>query len=60
LFDHATLIKAGILILNAAMVAYLLYIRLSRTGHLVEDAIHRTEAENRARKMEKKRERAAL
>ena len=54
LFDHATLIRAGILILNAAIVSYLLYVRLSRTGHLVEDAIHRTEAENKARKMERK------
>jgi uncharacterized membrane protein (DUF2068 family) len=60
LFEHATLIRAGILILNAAIVAYLLYVRLSRTGHMVEDAIHRTEAENKTRKMEKKRERAAL
>ena len=54
----ATLIKAGILILNAVIVAYLLYIRLSRTGHLVEDAIHRTEAESKVKKLEKKLEKA--
>lgn len=60
LFKGVTLIKAGILILNAVIVAYLLYIRLSRTGHLVEDAIHRTEAENKARKMDKKKGRATL
>ena len=50
LIEKPTLIRAGILILNALVVAYLLYVRFSRTGHVVEDAIHRTEAENRARK----------
>lgn len=55
LFEKPTLIRAGILVLNALVVAYLLYIRFSRTGHIVEDAIHRTEAENRARKQEAKR-----
>lgn len=58
LIAHATLIKAGVLILNSAIVAYLLYIRLSRTGHIVEDAIHRTEAEKKVRKLEKKLEKA--
>jgi uncharacterized membrane protein (DUF2068 family) len=54
LVEKPTLIRAGILILNALVVAYLLYVRFSRTGHIVEDAIHRTEAENRARKKESK------
>jgi uncharacterized membrane protein (DUF2068 family) len=55
LIEKPTLIRAGILILNALVVAYLLYVRFSRTGHIVEDAIHRTEAENKARKKEAKR-----
>jgi uncharacterized membrane protein (DUF2068 family) len=60
LIEKPTLIRAGILILNALVVAYLLYVRFSRTGHLAEDAIHRTEAENRARKKDaKKAKRAA-
>ena len=54
LIEKPTLIRAGILILNALVVAYLLYVRFSRTGHFAEDAIHRTEAENRARKKEAK------
>jgi uncharacterized membrane protein (DUF2068 family) len=54
LIEKPTLIRAGILILNALVVAYLLYVRFSRTGHIVEDAIHRTEAENKARKKEAK------
>ena len=58
LVSGATLIKAGILVLNAAIVAYLLYVRFSRTGHLVEDAIHRTEAEKKVRKLERKLEKA--
>jgi uncharacterized membrane protein (DUF2068 family) len=58
LFKDATLIKAGILLLNAAIVAYLLYVRFSRTGHMVEDAIHHTEAENKVRKLERKLEKA--
>src|SRR3954453_18949807 len=54
LIEKPTLIRAGILTLNALVVAYLLYVRFSRTGHIVEDAIHRTEGENRARKKEAK------
>lgn len=54
LVEKPTLIRAGILILNALVVAYLLYVRLSRTGHMAEDAIHRTEAQNKARKKEAK------
>ena len=58
LIERATLIRAGVLVLNAAIVAYLLYVRLSRTGHMVEDAIHHTEAENKVRKLERKLEKA--
>lgn len=54
LIEKPTLVRAGILVLNALVVAYLLYVRFSRTGHLAEDAIHRTEAENRARRQEAK------
>ncbi|HYY98406.1 MAG TPA: DUF2127 domain-containing protein, partial [Pyrinomonadaceae bacterium] len=54
LIEKPTLLRAGILIMNALIVAYLLYVRFSRTGHMTEDAIHRTEAENRARKQEAK------
>jgi uncharacterized membrane protein (DUF2068 family) len=54
LIEKPTLIRAGVLVLNALVVAYLLYVRFSRTGHLAEDAIHRTESENRARKKEAK------
>src|SRR3954469_1582857 len=50
LIEKPTLVRAGVLVFNALVVAYLLYVRLSRTGHLAEDAIHRTEAENRAKK----------
>jgi uncharacterized membrane protein (DUF2068 family) len=54
LIEKPTLVRAGVLIMNALIVAYLLYVRFSRTGHMAEDAIHRTEAENRARKQEAK------
>jgi uncharacterized membrane protein (DUF2068 family) len=54
LIEKPTLMRAGILIGNSLVVAYLLYVRFSRTGHMAEDAIHRTEAENRARKKEAK------
>jgi uncharacterized membrane protein (DUF2068 family) len=50
LIERPTLIRAGILIFNSLVVAYLLYVRLSRTGHMAEDAIHRTEAANKAHK----------
>lgn len=59
LIEKPTLVRAGILIANTLVVAYLLYVRFSRTGHLAEDAIHRTEAENRARKMETKQAKRA-
>jgi uncharacterized membrane protein (DUF2068 family) len=54
LFERATPIRAGVLLLNALIVAYLLYIRFSRTGRTVEEAIHRTEADRKARKAEMK------
>ena len=54
LVEKPTLVRAGILVLNALVVAYLLYVRFSRTGHMAEDAIHRTEAETKARKQEAK------
>ena len=60
LIEKPTLIRAGILILNAFIVAYLLYVRFSRTGHYAEDEIHRTEAENRVRKKEAKSAKRAL
>jgi uncharacterized membrane protein (DUF2068 family) len=50
LFERLTLIRAGVLLLNAFIVAYLLYVRLSRTGRRAEEAIHRTEADKKARK----------
>jgi uncharacterized membrane protein (DUF2068 family) len=59
LAEKPTLIRAGILVLNALVVAYLLYVRFSRTGHMAEDAIHRTEAENKARKKEPKEAKSA-
>ncbi|PYS82532.1 MAG: DUF2127 domain-containing protein [Acidobacteria bacterium] len=57
LFERATLIRAGVLVVNALIVAYLLYVRFSRTGHLAEEAIHRTEADKKAEKQAKKEER---
>jgi uncharacterized membrane protein (DUF2068 family) len=54
LIEKPTLIRAGVLVGNSLVVAYLLYVRFSRTGHLAEDAIHRTEAENKAKKMQAK------
>ena len=56
LFERATLIRAGVLVVNALIVAYLLYVRFSRTGHLAEEAIHRTEADKKAEKRAKKEE----
>ena len=47
------------LFFNAAIVAYLLYVRLSRTGRAAEDAIHRTEAEKKAEKVARKKAKAA-
>jgi uncharacterized membrane protein (DUF2068 family) len=54
LFQRATLVRAGVLVVNAFIVAYLLYVRLSRTGRTAEEAIHRTEADKKARKVELK------
>ena len=56
LVERATLIRAGVLVLNALIVAYLLYVRLSRTGRAAEDVIHRTEADKKAEKRAKKGE----
>lgn len=54
LFERVTLIRAGVLVVNTSIVAYLLYVRLSRTGRSAEEAIHRTEADKKARKEELK------
>jgi uncharacterized membrane protein (DUF2068 family) len=54
LIEKPTLMRAGVLVGNSLVVAYLLYVRFSRTGHVVEDAIHRTEAANKAKKKEEK------
>src|SRR5919199_4137062 len=59
LVERATLIRAGVLVVNALIVAYLLYVRLSRTGRAAEDLIHRTEADKKAEKKAKKEERIA-
>ncbi len=60
LIEKPTLIRAGVLIGNSLIVAYLLYVRFSRTGHFAEDAIHRTEAENKAKKMRAKEAKKVL
>lgn len=57
LITHPTLIRAGILFFNMLMVAYMLYIRLSRTGHMAEQAIHLTDAANKVKREERRRER---
>jgi uncharacterized membrane protein (DUF2068 family) len=54
LIEKPTLMRAGVLVGNSLVVAYLLYVRFSRTGHIVEDEIHRTEAANKAKKKEEK------
>jgi uncharacterized membrane protein (DUF2068 family) len=59
LIERATLIRAGVLVINAFIVAYLLYVRLSRTGRAAEDLIHRTEADKKAEKKAKKEEKRA-
>ena len=56
LIERPTLIKAGVLVVNAIIVAYLLYVRLSRTGRAAEDVIHRTEADKKAEKKARKAE----
>ena len=58
LVARPTLIKAGVLVVNAFIVAYLLYVRFSRTGRVVEEAIHRTEADKKALKEELKAQKA--
>ena len=58
LFERPTLIKAGVLIVNALVVAYLLYVRFSRTGRTAEEAIHKTEADKKAHKEELKAKKA--
>jgi uncharacterized membrane protein (DUF2068 family) len=55
LFDRPTHLRGLVLFANASIVAYLLYVRLSRTGRAAEDAIHRTEAEKKAEKKANKR-----
>ena len=59
LISRPTLIRAGVLVVNALIVAYLLYVRLSRTGRAAEDVIHRTEADKKAEKKAKKEEKKA-
>lgn len=59
LIERATLIRAGVLAVNALIVAYLLYVRLSRTGRAAEDLIHRTEADKKAEKKARKEEKKA-
>jgi uncharacterized membrane protein (DUF2068 family) len=59
LIERATLIRASVLVVNALIVAYLLYVRLSRTGRAAEDVIHRTEADKKAEKKARKEEKRA-
>ena len=59
LIERATLIRAGVLVVNAVIVAYLLYVRFSRTGRAAEDVIHRTEADKKAEKKARKEEKKA-
>jgi uncharacterized membrane protein (DUF2068 family) len=60
LVERPTHLRGLVLFFNASIVAYLLYVRLSRTGRAAEEAIHRTEAEKRAeKKARKEAERAA-
>ena len=55
LLKHPTHLHGLVLFFNSVIVAYLLYVRLSRTGRAAEEAIHRTEAEKRtAKKVGKK------
>ncbi|MDT7688908.1 MAG: hypothetical protein QOE46_1667 [Acidobacteriota bacterium] len=54
LLDRPTHLRGLVLFANASIVAYLLYVRLSRTGRAAEEAIHRTEAEKKAEKKAKK------
>jgi len=54
LIEHATLMRAAVLVVNALIVAYLLYVRFSRTGREAEEVIHRTQADKKALKEELK------
>src|ERR1044071_2915514 len=54
LVEKPTHLRGLVLFFNAAIVAYLLYVRLSRTGRAAEEAIHRTEAEKKAEKKARK------
>lgn len=55
LIERPTHLHGLVLFFNSVIVAYLLYVRFSRTGRAAEDAIHRTEAEKRATKKAGKR-----
>ena len=46
------------LVVNALIVSYLLYVRFSRTGRVAEEAIHKTEADKKALKEELKAHKA--
>ena len=59
LIERATVIRAGVLVVNALIVAYLLYVRFSRTGRAAEDLIHRTEADKKAEKKARREEKKA-
>jgi uncharacterized membrane protein (DUF2068 family) len=54
LFERPTHLRGLVLFFNALIVAYLLYVRLSRTGRAAEEAIHRTESEKKAEKKTRK------
>ena len=54
LLEQPTHLRGLVLFFNAVIVAYLLYVRLSRTGRAAEEAIHRTEAEKKAEKKARK------
>jgi uncharacterized membrane protein (DUF2068 family) len=59
LVKQPTHLRGLVLFFNAVIVAYLLYVRLSRTGRAAEEAIHRTEAEKQAEKQARKGSRRA-
>jgi uncharacterized membrane protein (DUF2068 family) len=59
LFERPTHLRGLVLFFNAVIVAYLLYVRLSRTGRAAEEAVHRTEAEKKAGKVARKKAKAA-
>jgi uncharacterized membrane protein (DUF2068 family) len=59
LLERPTHLRGLVLFFNAVIVAYLLYVRLSRTGRAAEEAIHRTEAEKKAEKVARKKAKKA-